>query len=384
MKKINSIEYGNKILVAVIIPLIIVPMCLLCVHDFIDLSVLILISRVSFIIGSTLAILFFIFLSIEWNQDKKRNKYYANNMKTKLPISNNRYECQFCGNTKLKASDTICNICGTKFKVNEGNRIMENETTLKKATVEETLYIPLFAKAKESRLKHPIIYDSKALEIAGQLEYNMDDKRFDGGEIAHLGIISRTEILDAEIRRHLEGKTNLTVINLGVGLDTRAERLNDERITWFDLDMPEVIKLRKKFFKENERTQFIAKSVFDSSWTKDIQTSENIVIIAEGLLMYFTEEEIKQIFQMIAENFQGAHMYFDVVHSFFVGKGISSKFRWGIDRANDIEKYNPHITLIHSWSTGDLHKERQSLFFRIMNVLPSTRNRSQILNIQFK
>lgn len=384
MKKINSNGYGSKILAAVIIPLIIVPSCLFCLHYFIDLPVFVSIGQISVAIGSTLAILFLSFLAVELKQDKRRNKFYADNKKIKLPIGNNRYECQFCGNMRLKARDTSCNICGTKFKMKEGNRTMENETILKQSTVEETLYIPLLAKAKESRLKKPIIYDSKALEIVDQLESDIHDRQFDGGEIAHLGIVSRTDVLDTELRRHLIGKTNLTVINLGAGLDTRAERLNDERITWYDLDMPEVINLRKGFFKEYEKTMFIAKSILDSSWTKDIQSSENIVIIAEGLLMYFNEEEIKQIFKTIAENYQGAHMYFDVVHSFFVGKGISSKFLWGIDQANDIEQYNPHIALINSWSTGNLHKERQSLFFRIMNVLPSTRNRSQILHIQFK
>ena len=76
-------------------------------------------------------------------------------------------------------------------------------------------------------------------------------------------------------------------------------------------------------------------------------------------------------------------MYFDVVHNFFVGKKISSDFLWGLDNARDIEKIQTNIKLINSWSTGNLLKERQSLFFRIMNLLPSTRNRSQILHIQF-
>ena len=77
-------------------------------------------------------------------------------------------------------------------------------------------------------------------------------------------------------------------------------------------------------------------------------------------------------------------MFFDVVHSYFVGKGISCQFLWGLDKASDIEKMSENIELIQSWSTGNLHRERQSLMFRILNIFPSTRSRSQILHIRFK
>ena len=99
--------------------------------------------------------------------------------------------------------------------------------------------------------------------------------------------------------------------------------------------------------------------------------------------MYFSGDDVRHIFDILAEHFPGAHMYFDVVNSFFVGKGISSAFQWGLDRAKDITAMHPNIHLVRSWSTGDLLKERQPLPLRLMNFLPSTRNRSQILHIQF-
>ena len=213
----------------------------------------------------------------------------------------------------------------------------------------------------------------------------ISNKIVDGGEISTLGILARTKVIDEEIKKLLTKNPNTTLINLDAGLDTRIFRLDNNILKWHDLDLPEVITLRSHFFHENERIHFISKSVLDVSWTSDISTSENenIIIIAEGLLMYFSEEEVKQIFHILSKHFPGAHMYFDVVHNFFVGKKISSEFLWGLDNARDIEKIQTNIKLINSWSTGNLLKERQSLFFRIMNLLPSTRNRSQILHIQF-
>jgi O-methyltransferase involved in polyketide biosynthesis len=282
----------------------------------------------------------------------------------------------------LKAEDKFCNVCGVKFEI-KGGTFMTNTNHINQ--VSETLYIPLLAKAKESQQLNPIVIDLKAMEIISELDPKFDTSKFDGGEIADLGIISRTEILDNEIRKLLKSNKHLSIINIGAGLDTRVSRIKDENISWYDIDLPEVIDLRKKYFSEYEQIKFIPKSVLDPSWTEDIQINpaEFTVIIAEGLLMYFPENKVKQIMSIIGKKFSGSHMYFDVVHSYFVGKGISSKFLWGIDKAKDIEKMGERIALVNSWSTGDLHKERQSLFFRVMNILPATKNRSQIIHICF-
>ena len=36
----------------------------------------------------------------------------------------------------------------------------------------------------------------------------------------------------------------------------------------------------------------IAKSVFDYSWINDVKTNQSVLIIAEGILMYFTKMEV--------------------------------------------------------------------------------------------
>ncbi len=155
---------------------------------------------------------------------------------------------------------------------------------------------------------------------------------------------------------------------------------------WYDLDLPDVIQFRRQFFSENERIRFISKSVLDPAWTEEISLPDDstVIIIAEGLLMYFTEEEVSQILTLLANRFPGAHMFFDIVHSYFINKKISSTFLWGIDSAKEIEKLHSGIELIRSWSAGNLLKERQPMLLRLLNVLPATRNRSQILHIRFK
>lgn len=262
--------------------------------------------------------------------------------------------------------------------------MMEIQKSNNLLPISETLFIPLVARATETARDNPIISDKRSTEILKTLK--LDNKITDGGQISTLGILARTKIIDEEVNRIISQNANVTIINLGVGLDTRIARIDNDLLKWYDLDLPDVIQFRRQFFSENESVQFISKSVLDTTWTEQIDTSKNstIIIIAEGLLMYFTEEEVSQIFTLMANRFSGAHMFFDVIHSYFINKKISSTFLWGIDKAIDIEKLDPSVNLIQSWSAGNLLKERQSMILRVLNVLPATKNRSQILHIQFK
>lgn len=217
--------------------------------------------------------------------------------------------------------------------------------------VSETLFIPLAARAQEFQRKHPVILDPKSLEILQKV--NLEGKISDGGDIASHGILARTRIMDEEAGKLLSQDANAVIINLGAGLDTRINRLDNGVLRWYDVDLPEVIELRKRFFSENDRITFIPASVLDETWTEAIHVPPHcpVIIIAEGLLMYFTEEEVAAILALLYRRFPGAHMLFDVIHSYFINKGISSAFLWGIDQAKQIERLHTSITLLQSWST---------------------------------
>ncbi len=256
--------------------------------------------------------------------------------------------------------------------------------TIDLSPISETLFIPLVARATETARENPIFLDEKSAEILRTLP--LEDKITDGGSISTLGILSRTKIIDDEVKRILSQNANATIINLGAGLDTRISRVDNGILKWYDLDLPDVIRFRSRFFSENERFQFIPQSVLNTTWTDQIHPYENskIVIIAEGLLMYFMEQDVLQLLTHLATQYPGAHMFFDVVHSYFIHKKISSTFLWGIDQAKEMERLHPSVELIQYWSAGNLLKDRQPMILRLLNILPATKNRSQILHIRFK
>ena len=62
-----------------------------------------------------------------------------------------------------------------------------------------------------------------------------------------------------------------------------------------------------------DRVTYIAKSLFDPSWCDDIKlTGDGVFIMAGGVLPFFEESDIRQFFSMVADNFPGGEIVFDI------------------------------------------------------------------------
>ena len=55
----------------------------------------------------------------------------------------------------------------------------------------------------------------------------------------------RTEILDNATKAFIHKNPDSVIVNIGCGLDTRYSRLYNGKIRWYDLDLPESIKLKE-------------------------------------------------------------------------------------------------------------------------------------------
>ena len=110
--------------------------------------------------------------------------------------------------------------------------------------VAETLLIPLHMRAKESRRKNPILYDPAAERLAESLDY--DYSPFDGARLSEVGCVVRGWYFDNAVRRFIRNHIHPVVVNVGCGLDTRYQRAGQGTgVTFYDLDLPEVIDLRR-------------------------------------------------------------------------------------------------------------------------------------------
>ena len=157
-----------------------------------------------------------------------------------------------------------------------------------KNIVAETLLIPLYMRAKESRRDNPILYDKAAERLADSLEY--DYSQFDGAKLSEVGCVVRGWYFDRAVRRFIETHPNPVVVNVGCGLDTRFQRIGNPKAVYYDLDLPEVIALRRELIPEQPDNVYIAASLLETDWMDDLRRRHpdaEFIFIVEGVLMYF-------------------------------------------------------------------------------------------------
>ena len=266
---------------------------------------------------------------------------------------------------------------------------MKQKIESKLKGVSKTLLITLRARYLETKKTNGIISDPKSVEILDRIEYDFSGKN-EISVISRLGVVIRTEILDEQTEMFLSKNPDAVVVNLGCGLDTRFYRLNNNMVKWYDLDLPEAIELRKQFFAETDNYKFISKSVFDFSWMKIIPKNKPTLFIAEGLLMYFTEDEVKLILKKIGEEFLGSEMLFEAVPTFMAKRSMYSdvkkhgvQFKWGIKTGKKMEKWDIGIQFINEWYYVDRHKDKQPFLIRLASLLPPLRKSVKIIYIKF-
>jgi O-methyltransferase involved in polyketide biosynthesis len=254
---------------------------------------------------------------------------------------------------------------------------------LKKIQNSPALWLPLYLRAQAATGANSLaLPDPKAVEILKCLELE-PALGHDCCLNAQL-ILTRTLIIDHAVKRFLKKNTGV-VINLGAGLDTRLARLKRGDTYWYEVDIPEIIEFRRCFFKDAERVRFLAASLLDNSWIEAVATTEEtpVLLVAEGLLPYLSVAETGSLLQLLAVNFPQAEMYFDVAHRRLTGQGLTP-FKWGLDKAREIEQLYHGIKLVEHWSIKDFPSDRKQLWNYLRSFLnPVAKKRLQVLRVSF-
>lgn len=248
--------------------------------------------------------------------------------------------------------------------------------TTKLIGVPETLLIALWARAAETQEPRGIIDDRPAVRLMQRIDY--DFTRFGNAKLTKVGIGVRTLLLDAATKKFLDANPKAIVVNMGAGLDTRQERLQHKNRTWYDIDLPESIELRRKFYPENKTHRLIARSIFDYAWINEIPLTNPILFIAEGLLMYFEQDRVRELFAKLAEHFPGAELLIETGAPLMVGNSkkhetvrkidSSAEFKWGVKAAKELCELHPKIELLNDWDYFDFNRKRWGLFWIVSKI----------------
>jgi O-methyltransferase involved in polyketide biosynthesis len=266
---------------------------------------------------------------------------------------------------------------------------MDEPQRIKLSPEQETLLITLYSKV----LGCPgsIFDDPKSRQILDSIDYDFNSLDVPSG--TSLTVCLRARKFDQYAREFIAAHPGCVIVHLGCGLDSRCTRVNHPGVDWYDLDFPGVIDLRKKFYEEIDGYCMIPSSVTDLGWVEAIGArNHDVLLIAEGLMMYLSEEEMKSLVLKLQQAFPGCSLTFDAYSTLTVRNIVlhpsirktGATIQWGVDDPKTLESWAPGIQFNEEWffnQSPDIQKLSLSyrFIFWFTRMIPAARKAHRIL-----
>src|SRR5690242_14016069 len=189
----------------------------------------------------------------------------------------------------------------------------------------ETMLMTLSGRATQSQWQEPILRDPWAEEAMRHIDYDMS-KQLKGvsawriwRDIGPTIIATRAATFDRLTSRFLADHPDAVVLQVGCGMDSRVFRINPPAsVDWFDVDFPDVIDLRRQLYPTRDAYHLIGAPLEDLRWLDAVPRDRPGLLIAEGVLPYLSEPEVKALLNAVVAHFPRGQMIFDVGNWFIV------------------------------------------------------------------
>jgi O-methyltransferase involved in polyketide biosynthesis len=236
--------------------------------------------------------------------------------------------------------------------------------------VAETLLATVYIRAIETQRPDALLKDEKALALVTQMESafaRVRQIKMDKDD--QVAVILRNREFDRYARNYLARCPEAVVVHIGCGLDSRFERVDNGKVEWYDLDLPEVIELRRKLIGgEAPRYHLLAGSVFDSAWLNPVSVHRPrpFLFLAEGVFMYFAEAQVRSLVLTLRDHFPGAELVCDAFSPYIVRMNnlrmrmtkMGARYHWGLKHGKDLETWGDGICLLDEWYPFDRPEPR--------------------------
>jgi len=227
------------------------------------------------------------------------------------------------------------------------------------STCAATAFIPLIARSR-ARTQFPDLgfADRDAEDIVAALGVPADLFGTDPGWMR--GVVYRAKWFDEQCRRFFAANPKGLGIALGAGFDSRFRRLGGAARSWVDLDLTEVIAIKRRFIAPTPRYRMLAWDITDAGWMDRVgwRPGTPVVLAAEGVLMYLPPADVRRLFRDIAARFaEGgapASVLFDYASPLAAVSSwlhpaleyTSARFQWGLARARAIRRIDRRYRIV--------------------------------------
>ena len=198
--------------------------------------------------------------------------------------------------------------------------------------VNKTLYIPLYGKAYVSG-RSIVLHDPKAEEIWSVEQFPLKGRAASKWLCLYMGM--RAAVFDGWVKEQLQKMPEATVLHLGCGMDSRVMRVGAAENMWYDVDFPDVINERRKYYQETEIYKMLGSDVRTLDFLTEIDAKQAIVVM-EGISMYLKREELTMLMKKLDLQFDQVHLLMDCYTEF---AARASKYKNPINEVGVTEVY---------------------------------------------
>jgi O-methyltransferase involved in polyketide biosynthesis len=263
--------------------------------------------------------------------------------------------------------------------------------------VQKTLSPVLRAKALDNRLPDPILGDSYAEQAMRRLDPDYDKRRFGTSQMG-LAAVVRAKAHDDWARTFLAEHPDAVVLHLGCGLDARVYRIDPPpTVDWYDLDYPAIVELRHQFLPPREHCTLIGASVTDLAWLDRIPRGRPVLMVAEGLVPYLTEADLRRLLTTVVDAFPSGQVQLDTVSVWAwrtskwdpTLRKYGTRFHCGFDDPTVLAEWHPGLEYLDEAPMNDspvlMAKAPPNIrrLYRFLNLLPGMRRSTRIVRFGF-
>ncbi|MEZ0365557.1 class I SAM-dependent methyltransferase [Mycobacterium sp. pUA109] len=258
-------------------------------------------------------------------------------------------------------------------------------------SVEWTNLCTLYLRAYESRSAQPVLGDRAAAAAVDRIDYDFARVHRSVQPWTYQFLVAlRAKQLDEWAADFLARHPDAVVLHLGCGLDTRVERLQPPAgVQWFDVDVPQVIGLRRALYDDRTGYTMIGCSVTDPGWLERVPTDRPTLVVAEGLLMYLAAAEIRDLMHRLTDRFDTGELLADLLSE--SGPRLSKIFtkgivKWGTRDGHELSEWNPRLSLVQTAAFLDPAKipaTPQRVLYRLVGAFPAVRNYDRLYRFRF-
>lgn len=244
--------------------------------------------------------------------------------------------------------------------------------------VQETLLVPLWARAMECSEQQPILLDHKSREIMELLDYDFSILR--KATASQIGCCVRGKLVDSWVRDFLRVSPSGTVVELGCGLNSRFERVDNGSASWVNVDLPDTMQLRERFFYGHVRVQNLSLDLRELDWADKLQHIDGpVFFVSEGVLVYLDTSIVRKLFATLADRFSGSHIVFDSMtklvknhqKSHDAMRYFPAPFAWTIKKPRDVEAWDERYIITDSENFFEMLFEKRSRLPFVMRTFGS-------------